>query len=81
MGIIETILTIFAWRNGWKWKALIPMVTVFIIGFMLGILQIFDIAILFDILGSIALIIMIIQKPKEVKEPTTTNVEETKKTE
>jgi hypothetical protein len=34
--IAEIILTIFAWRAGWKWLALIPVGVAFLIGFIIG---------------------------------------------
>jgi len=35
--IIEIILTIVAWTRGWKAQALIPMGSVFAIGFFIGL--------------------------------------------
>ena len=34
--IIEIVLTIAAWRKGWRWYALIPLVVVGSIGFSAG---------------------------------------------
>ena len=34
--IAEIILTIFAWKAGWKWLALIPIGVAFLIGFVIG---------------------------------------------
>jgi len=34
--IAEIILTIFAWKAGWKWLALIPVGVAFLIGFVIG---------------------------------------------
>jgi hypothetical protein len=69
--IAEIILTIFAWRNGWKWLALLPIGILFLIGMVLG----FGIAagggsienisagvIFFDIIAIIVLIIMVSKK-------------------
>jgi len=32
----QIILTVVAWNNGWRWLALIPMASAFIIGFIIG---------------------------------------------
>lgn len=65
MGIVQIVLTFFAWKNGWKWKALIPMVSLFIIGFMFGLFGL-NIKLIFilDIIGTIALILMVVNKNK-----------------
>lgn len=34
--IIETILTVYAWRNGWRGWALIPCAALILIGFTAG---------------------------------------------
>lgn len=34
--ILEVILTIFAWRKGWKWLALLPVGIVLILGLLIG---------------------------------------------
>jgi len=36
MLLIEIILTIFAWRNGWKWLALLPIGIAMLMGFFIG---------------------------------------------
>ncbi len=76
MGIIEIILTIFAWRNGWKWRSLIPLGIVLCIGLIAG----FAIGVsggdpsragwirILDLGAIIALIIMVARKP-EVQNP------------
>ena len=69
MGIIEIILTIFAWRNGWKWLSLIPIGVAFTLAFILGISGQADTNIYWlDVMAIIALIVMIInkRKPKEI---------------
>lgn len=70
MIIIEIILTIFAWRNGWKWLSLIPMGSAILIGFFIGLgagmsggdssslVGLF----MFDIAAIIALIVMVSKK-------------------
>lgn len=72
--ILEIILTIIAWVRGWKWRALIPLISLLVIGFMAGMLllslgidpEVFVPAGIFiDFLGVIALIIMIVVKPKK----------------
>ena len=35
--IVEILLTIFAWRNGWKWLALLPVGIAFFIAFFIGL--------------------------------------------
>jgi len=35
--IIEIILTVFAWRNGWKWRSLFPMIIGYSSAVLLGI--------------------------------------------
>jgi uncharacterized membrane protein YfcA len=79
MLIIEIILTIFAWKNGWKWKALLPIGVVLILGFTIGVIVGITannnggVSItppglwLLDILAIISLIIMFIEKPKSDK--------------
>ena len=67
--IIEIVLTIFAWRNGWKWLALLPIGIAFAVGFFIG----YGVAlsggttdissvVFLDIIAVIALIIMCIKK-------------------
>lgn len=65
MGIVQIVLTFFAWKNGWKWKALIPMVSLFIIGFMFGLFGLnIKLIMILDIIGTIALILMVVHKNK-----------------
>jgi ABC-type dipeptide/oligopeptide/nickel transport system permease subunit len=74
MIILEIILTVVAWLRGWKWKSLIPLGTVLIIGliygFILGLTGNFVDTTnvvwvnIFDILAIIALLIMVILPPK-----------------
>lgn len=65
--IIEIILTIFAWRKGWKWLALLPVGICVTIGFFIGItggsLEGGGL-IVPDILATLALILMVIKGPK-----------------
>jgi hypothetical protein len=35
--IIEIILTVFAWRNGWKWRSLFPLIIGYLTAIVLGI--------------------------------------------
>jgi len=67
--LIEIVLTIFAWRNGWKWTALLPIGIAFFIGVIVGISERstgvpVDITGLyfFDFAAIVALIIMLIKK-------------------
>lgn len=68
MLIIEIILTVFAWRKGWKWTSLIPIGTAFLIGLMFGLSGGVDTStpgvIFIDILAIIALILMVVYPPK-----------------
>jgi hypothetical protein len=73
MLIIEIILTIFAWRKGWRWLALIPMGLALLIGFIIGLSigasggSVADLsggAILIDVAAIIALIVMVAKGPK-----------------
>ena len=64
--ILEIILTIVAWNRGWKAQALIPVGVVFVIGMIIGVLSggnsdVIQTAILFDILGIVALVVMAIK--------------------
>lgn len=87
--IAEILLTIFAWRRGWRWLALLPVGIVLAIGFFIGVGigasggSINDIKggyVIFDILAIIALIVMVSVKPKS-KKVTEENVTEEKKKE
>lgn len=71
--LAEIILTILAWRKGWRWWALIPVAIPFCIGFVMGIGiasqggSISDIGgwtIIFDVLAITALIVLVSVKPK-----------------
>lgn len=73
MLILEIILTIFAWRKGWRWLALLPMGIALLIGFIIGISiganggnvsSIGGGAIVIDIMAVIALIVMLVKGPK-----------------
>jgi hypothetical protein len=72
MIIIQILLIIFAWRNGWKWISLLPTIICFFIGFLIGIgisggevnSDVMGFSVIFDILAIIALILMIANEPK-----------------
>jgi len=69
--IVEIILTIVAWRKGWKWLSLIPLGIAVIIGFGLGASGNYTMDELgsfvwIDIAAIVALIVMI-AKPKQEK--------------
>jgi uncharacterized membrane protein YfcA len=74
--IAEIILTIFAWRNGWKWYALIPLGICMVIGFLIGLivgmfggtLPALSPVLIFDLLAIVALIVMVCKKPKPESE-------------
>jgi hypothetical protein len=70
---IEVVLTIFAWRNGWRWKALLPLGIGLVLGSYLAVIVAFSggttdttWTIVFDIAASIVLIIMCDKKPKTI---------------
>jgi len=70
--IIEIVLTIFAWRKGWKWYSLIPVGIAAGAGFFIGLgigyaggsASVFNGVIVFDILAIVALAIMCYVPPK-----------------
>ena len=72
--IVEIILTIAAWRKGWRWLALLPLSGVlgiaFLIGFLAGAVgseqDLIIPCLLLDLSGLIALIVMTAQKPKKL---------------
>ena len=75
MLIIEIILTIFAWKNGWKWLSLIPIGAALLLGLFMGIVigasggditTTNGLAIFLDISAIIALIILVSRKPKSI---------------
>jgi uncharacterized membrane protein YfcA len=72
MLIIEIILTIFAWRKGWRWKSLLPLGIAlglgFLFGFAIGVSggdldSAKGLAVILDIGAIIALIVMITKAP------------------
>jgi hypothetical protein len=66
--IAEIILTVFAWRKGWKWYSLIPGGSALFLGFCVGLSNpngSLGSAIWVDVLATIALIVMVSVKPKE----------------
>ena len=68
MLIIEIILVIFAWRNGWKWMALLPLVIAFVIGMLIGLsnpnVDLMNV-VWIDILAILVLIGMLVKGKKE----------------
>jgi len=78
--ILEILLTIFAWRKGWKWFALLPLGIGVVISFLIGIIvgasggsvdTAKGIGLVFDILVIIILVVMNIKKPDETKSDVT----------
>lgn len=79
MGIIEIILTVFAWKKGWNWYSIIPMIVAFVIGFGIGAAGIDpSTAIVVDVLAIVVLGIMCYKAPNEVNNDNKDN-NETKK--
>lgn len=81
MLIIEIILTIFAWRKGWKWLALLPMGAALLLGILMGFFvgasggdvdAAKGLAIILDIGAVIALIVMLVKTPKSATTTDTT---------
>jgi len=77
--VAEIILTIFAWKKGWRWWALVPVALALLIGLFMGmgvgacggdVDSVRGISIVLDVLAIIALIVMVTKGPKtnEVKE-------------
>jgi len=71
--IAEIVLTVFAWKKGWKWWSLLPagitLFSSFLLGIILGVSgyslkEVRPFGILLDILLIIVLIIMVIKPPK-----------------
>ena len=69
MLILEIILTILVWNKGWRWKSLIPVGTVVLLGFFYGFFiglsegTISPFIILFDVVAVIILAVMYFVKP------------------
>lgn len=70
MLIIEILLTIFAWRKGWGWKAIIPTASAFGIGVLVGASVVASggvlspAIVLVDVAAIIALIVMVSVEPE-----------------
>ena len=65
--IIEIILTIFAWRKGWKWLALLPVGICVAIGFFIGFTggNLDGVVVIVpDLIATLVLILMVIKAPK-----------------
>lgn len=85
MLIIEIILTIFAWRKGWKWLSLIPVGAALLLGLLIGfsvgssggsVESVNGFAFFLDLLVIIALIVMNVKDPKTKSEELTTDEKE-----
>jgi uncharacterized membrane protein YfcA len=81
MLIIEIILTIFAWRKGWKWLSLIPLGAALLLGLLMGFFvgasggdlnAAKGLAIFLDLLAIVALIVMVSKKPASAMNSTPT---------
>jgi hypothetical protein len=78
MLLIEIVLTIFAWKNGWRWYSLIPVglggLLAFTAGFAIGAsggsVDNMGWVAIFDVAAIIALIVMVSKKPKSVTNET-----------
>jgi uncharacterized membrane protein YfcA len=76
--IAEIILTIFAWRKGWKWFALIPLGIALLLGFLIGVAiggsggsidNVRGLSLVLDIIVVIILIVMNVKSPKSNESP------------
>ena len=74
--IIEIALTMAAWRKGWKGWALFPIISDFVVGFILGMAssdsvngfgEYLWIAICWELVMLVVLIIMAVKNPNEIK--------------
>lgn len=83
--LIEIILTISAWRKGWKARALLPlglgMSVSFLIGMAVGasggtIENVIPLCVLIELAILVSLIIMAIKAPRHYKEAQTPSTEE-----
>jgi hypothetical protein len=77
--ILEILLTIAAWRKGWKSRALLPMGFVLFIAFVIGLSigvsgtnveSTYGVLVLLDLLGVVSLIVMASVAPKSAAEVT-----------
>jgi hypothetical protein len=77
MIIIEIILTVTAWRNGWTWRALLPMGLCLAYGFTLGLSMgaqglsmdgLLLPALLGDLTAIVSLIVMTVKAPRAERE-------------
>lgn len=73
--ILEIVLTIIAWRKGWNWKSLLPMLIAFFMGVFMGSVALAtgntlnaSSLIIWDILATITLIVMCFVSPEAKKE-------------
>lgn len=75
--ILQIILTIIAWRNGWKWKSLLPvgilLLVSLIVGFMIGasgdnIDSVQNHILVLDITSIFILLIMSFKSPQSILE-------------
>jgi len=72
MLIAEIIMTVIAWRRGWRWQALLPMAVAFMVGASFEVTQVWcgpnrnfnTAAVLVDVLALLALFQML-SNPKE----------------
>jgi hypothetical protein len=74
--IAEIVLTIFAWKRGWRWYALIPLGLCLLIGFILGasisssggsINDLNGASVVLDVIAVIVLIVLCSVKPKSTE--------------
>lgn len=71
--IAEILLTIFAWRKGWKWLALLPIGICLVLGFLVGFVigasggyvdDASGMGMVLDLIAIVVLIIMVVKGPK-----------------
>jgi hypothetical protein len=67
MLILEIIMTVLAWRKGWRWYSLIPCATAFSIGLVYGFIGINPpgaVGVYIEILALLALFFMMLNPKK-----------------
>ena len=79
--ILEIILTISAWRKGWKGWALLPMGICLSVGFLIGMAvgasggtmeDVLPLCVFIELAALISLIVMVAKAPKHIEKVQTT---------
>jgi uncharacterized membrane protein YfcA len=76
--VLEIILTISAWKRGWRWRALLPLAIGCVAGFLVGaavgagggsVDDVLPIAVLMELAVVGSLIAMVARAPQSVRAP------------